>query len=72
MKILNAAAHHIGVWIQAMAARQTAITALNTERDSKEHQEAVVKANANVWQSTLECVHIVNMKIVMGYFDELT
>ena len=64
------------VWIQAHEARTTvvttafALTSLITER--KEQQEAiekVKKANANDWQSTLE--YIINMKILMEYYDEL-
>ena len=69
------------VWLQAMEARKTPVTtafALITDRNFKEHQEAIekekatfVKENANVWQIiTLE--YIMNMKIVMGYFDELS
>ena len=62
-----------------MKARTTAITtayALSTERNFKEHQEAIEKAkteiekaNANVWQSTLK--YIMNMTLVIEHYDEL-
>ena len=70
------------VYRQAIKARATSINTATdliysiTEQNLKERQEAIEKekatfekANANVWQITLE--HIMHMKIVMGHYDEL-
>ena len=70
------------VYFQAIEARATSINTATdshliysiTEQNLKERQEAIEKekatfekANANVWQITLE--YIMHMKIVMEHYD---
>ena len=56
-------------WNQALTARGTAMAALSTERDSKEHQGAFMKADGDVCDSTLAVIE--SMLLLMGIFDEL-